>query len=85
MFIGAFALSLLGFGSLYWFERMLDRHGLRQREVLARGVLGELAAHDVVERDDRDRDVRLAKQLKGCEPPLTSDQRAVRRNNNGVH
>ena len=59
-------------------QRALDRDRLRQREILAVGVLGKFAAQDCVEVHDGDRDRLPAEQLRlraDARPPATSAAR----------
>src|SRR5262249_22722975 len=64
---GPSALPLLRGDLLQRFERALDGNGLGQREVLANGVLGKLAARDGFEIDDVDRNLGPAEQLRGAQ------------------
>jgi hypothetical protein len=59
------------------FECALDGHGLGKREVLANGILGELAARDGVEINDVDRNLGPAEQFRGAQSALAGKQHAV--------
>ena len=55
----------------------LDGHSFSEREVLANGVLGELATRDGFEINDVDRNLGPAKQLHGAQSALAGNQHAV--------
>src|SRR6516225_10743911 len=73
----ALALPLFRGDLLQRFERALDGHTFREREVLANGVLGELATRDGFEINDVDRNLGPAKQLHGAQSALAGNQHAV--------
>src|SRR6516162_7730274 len=81
MFVGAGALPLLRLGLLQRFQRALDADGLGPREVLAAGVLGELAAHDLVKVDRYQRagNCLPAEHLDSTQTALASDEMSVGR------
>src|SRR5262249_23017247 len=66
MFVGARALPLFRRPLLQRLKRALDGNGLGQSEVLPGCVLSKLAAHNSIEIDHRDGDVRPAEQLSGA-------------------
>ena len=69
---------------LDWFERALDRDRLGQREVLAHGILGELAAHNGIEIHHGDGDVGPAEQTGGGEAAVPRDESVIGPDHDGL-